>query len=89
MIITIIGDSHALRVGARGQSAVLASPRRGRERGGDRDHPPRQARGRAGTLSAAPLTPEQEIALEELVEMMRRGIGKGARRFSRDEMHER
>ena len=36
-----------------------------------------------------PLTPEQEIALEELVEMMRRGIGKGARRFSRDEMHER
>jgi prevent-host-death family protein len=37
----------------------------------------------------APLTPEQEAAIAELVEMMRRGIGKGARRFSRDEMHER
>ena len=37
----------------------------------------------------AALTPEQETAIEELVEMMRRGIGKGARRFSRDEMHER
>lgn len=37
----------------------------------------------------APLTPEQEAAIERVVEMMRRGIGKGARRFSRDEMHER
>jgi prevent-host-death family protein len=37
----------------------------------------------------ARLTPEQEAAIEELVQMMKRGIGKGARRFSRDEMHER
>jgi prevent-host-death family protein len=37
----------------------------------------------------APLTPEQETAIDELVELMRRGIGKGARRFSRDEIYER
>jgi prevent-host-death family protein len=37
----------------------------------------------------APLTPEQKKAIEELVEMMKRGLGKGARRFTRDEMHER
>ena len=34
----------------------------------------------------APLTPEQEKAIEELVEMMKRGLVKGARRFTRDEM---
>ncbi len=34
----------------------------------------------------APLTPEQEQAIEELVEMMRRGLVRGARRFTRDEM---
>jgi prevent-host-death family protein len=34
----------------------------------------------------APLTPEQEEAIEELVEMMKRGLVKGARRFTRDEM---
>ncbi len=37
----------------------------------------------------APLTSEQRAAIKRVVEMMRRGIGKGARRFSRDEMHER
>jgi hypothetical protein len=36
-----------------------------------------------------PLTSEQGKTIEELVEMMKRGIGKGARRFTRDEMHER
>jgi prevent-host-death family protein len=35
------------------------------------------------------LTPEQEAAIEHVVELMRRGIGIGARRFTRDEMHER
>ncbi len=35
------------------------------------------------------LTPEQEAAIERVIEMMKRGIGTGARRFSRDEMHER
>jgi prevent-host-death family protein len=34
----------------------------------------------------APLTPEQETAIEELVEMMKRGLVKGGRRFTRDEM---
>jgi prevent-host-death family protein len=35
----------------------------------------------------APLTPEQENAIEELVEMMKRGLVKsGGRRFTRDEM---
>jgi prevent-host-death family protein len=37
----------------------------------------------------APLTPEQKAAIEDVVQMMKRGIGKAARRFSRDEMHER
>jgi prevent-host-death family protein len=34
----------------------------------------------------APLTPEQEAAIEELVKMMKRGLVHGARRFTRDEM---
>jgi prevent-host-death family protein len=34
----------------------------------------------------APLTPEQEAAVEELVAMMKRGLVHGARRFTRDEM---
>jgi prevent-host-death family protein len=34
----------------------------------------------------APLTPEQEAAIEELVEMMKRGLVRGAKRFARDEM---
>lgn len=37
----------------------------------------------------APRTPEQEAGSERVIAMMRRGIGKGARRISRDEMHER
>jgi hypothetical protein len=37
---------------------------------------------------AAP-TAEQEAAIERLVEMMRRGFVRGARRFTRDGMHER
>jgi prevent-host-death family protein len=37
----------------------------------------------------APRTPEEEAAISQVIEMMRRGIGKGARRFSRDDMHER
>jgi prevent-host-death family protein len=37
----------------------------------------------------SPLTAEREAAIEQVVEIMRRGIGRGARRFSRDEMHER
>ena len=36
-------------------------------------------------------TPEQQAAIEELVEMMRHGFIKGVekRRYTRDEMHER
>jgi prevent-host-death family protein len=34
----------------------------------------------------APLTPEQEAAIEEVVQMMRRGLVHGGRRFTRDEM---
>ena len=34
----------------------------------------------------APLTPEQEAAIEELVAMMKRGLVHGGRRFTRDEM---
>jgi prevent-host-death family protein len=34
----------------------------------------------------APLTPEQKAAIEEVVEMMERGLVRGARRFRRDEM---
>ena len=34
----------------------------------------------------APLTPEQEDAIEDLVRMMKRGLVHGGRRFSRDEM---
>jgi prevent-host-death family protein len=34
-------------------------------------------------------TPEQEAAIEAAIAMMRRGFVKGARRFTRDEMHER
>ena len=33
-----------------------------------------------------PLTPEQEAAIEELVRMMKRGLVRGGRRFTRDEM---
>jgi prevent-host-death family protein len=33
-------------------------------------------------------TPEQEAAIERVREMMRRGIGTGARRFTRDEIYE-
>jgi prevent-host-death family protein len=36
-----------------------------------------------------PLTPEQKAAIEELVQMMRRGLVHDGRRFTRDEMHER
>jgi prevent-host-death family protein len=36
-----------------------------------------------------PLTPEQEAAIEEAVQIMKRGLVRGARRFTRDEMHER
>jgi len=34
-------------------------------------------------------TPEQEAAIEAAIAMMRRGFVKGARRFTREEMHER
>lgn len=34
------------------------------------------------------LTPEQEAAIARLREMMQRGIGRGARRFTRDEIYE-
>jgi prevent-host-death family protein len=34
-------------------------------------------------------TPEQEAAIERIRAAMKRGIGVGARRFTRDEMHER
>lgn len=34
------------------------------------------------------LTPEKEAAIDRLVEMMRRGLGRGARRFTRDEIYE-
>jgi prevent-host-death family protein len=34
-------------------------------------------------------TPEQEAAIEAAIVMMRRGFVKGARRFTREEMHER
>jgi prevent-host-death family protein len=34
------------------------------------------------------LTPEQKAAVARVVEMMRRGIGRGARRFTRDEIYE-
>ena len=34
-------------------------------------------------------TPEQEAAIERAIALMKRGIVKGARRFTRDEMHER
>jgi prevent-host-death family protein len=34
-------------------------------------------------------TPGQEAAIERIRAAMKRGIGTGARRFSRDEMHER
>ena len=34
----------------------------------------------------APLTPEQEAAIEDVVQMMKRGLVHGGRRFSRDEM---
>jgi prevent-host-death family protein len=34
----------------------------------------------------APLTSEQEKAIEQLVEMMKRGLVHGGRRFTRDEM---
>jgi len=33
-------------------------------------------------------TPEKEAAIQRIREMMRRGIGRGARRFSRDEIYE-
>jgi prevent-host-death family protein len=33
-----------------------------------------------------PLTPEQEAAIEEVVQMMKRGLVHGGRRFTRDEM---
>jgi prevent-host-death family protein len=35
------------------------------------------------------LTAGTEAAIEQVVAMMRRGFVRGARRFSRDEMHER
>jgi prevent-host-death family protein len=38
---------------------------------------------------APAMTPEREAAIEQLLEMMRRGIVRGARRFSRDEIYER
>ena len=34
----------------------------------------------------APLTPQQEAAIEEAVQMMKRGLVHGGRRFTRDEM---
>jgi prevent-host-death family protein len=34
-------------------------------------------------------TPEQEAAIQTAIAMMRRGFVKGARRFTREEMHER
>jgi prevent-host-death family protein len=34
------------------------------------------------------LTPVQEAAVVQIREMMRRGIGHGARRFTRDEIYE-
>jgi prevent-host-death family protein len=34
----------------------------------------------------APLTPEQEAAIEEAVQMMKRGLVQVGRRFTRDEM---
>jgi prevent-host-death family protein len=34
----------------------------------------------------APLTPEQEAAIEDAARMMKRGLVRGARRFTRDEM---
>ena len=34
------------------------------------------------------LMPEQRAAIARVVEMMRRGIGRGARRFTRDEIYE-
>ena len=34
----------------------------------------------------APLTPEQQAAIEEVVQMMKRGLVQGGRRFTRDEM---
>jgi prevent-host-death family protein len=34
------------------------------------------------------LMPEQKAAIARVVEMMRRGIGHGARRFTRDEIYE-
>jgi len=37
----------------------------------------------------APLTPEQEAAIERVIDMMRRGLVHDGRRFTRDEMHER
>jgi prevent-host-death family protein len=36
-----------------------------------------------------PLTSEQKAAIEEVVQMMRRGLVHDGRRFTRDEMHER
>jgi prevent-host-death family protein len=33
-----------------------------------------------------PLTPEQKAAIEDVVQMMKRGLVHGARRFTRDEM---
>ena len=34
------------------------------------------------------LTPEQKAAIVRIREMMQRGIGRGARRFTRDEIYE-
>jgi prevent-host-death family protein len=34
----------------------------------------------------APLTPEQKAAIEQVVQMMRRGLVHDGRRFTRDEM---
>ena len=34
----------------------------------------------------APLTPEQKAAIEDAVQMMKRGLVNGGRRFTRDEM---
>ncbi len=36
-----------------------------------------------------PLTPEQKAAIEQVVEMMHRGLVHDGRRFTRAEMHER
>ena len=38
---------------------------------------------------ASQLSQERERAIERLVELMRKGLPLGGRRFSRDEMHER